>query len=220
MEQNKNLLPISIIIAAIVIAGAIIYKPSAEKTQPVVGSVLDYVELAKTLGLDTVKFKTCVQTHKYKDEIAKDEKDGGAAGVNGTPSTFINGRMIEGADVYAKYKSAIEAALKNPAIPDGASNPSKDDDAVLGNPNASVGIIIFGDYQCPFCERAFQASEAQARKDYVDTGKAYMVFRDFPLSFHQAAQPAAEAAECAHEQGKYWEYHDELFKNQARLPLQ
>jgi len=92
-----------------------------------------------------------------------------------------------------------------------------DDDAVLGDPNAPVTIVSFEDYQCPYCGRAFQDTFPQIKKDYIDTGKVKMVFRDFPLSFHPEALPAAEAAECAGDQGKYWEYHDELFKNQQLL---
>ena len=55
------------------------------------------------------------------------------------------------------------------------------------------------------------------KKDYIDTGKAKYVYRDFPLSFHPEAQPAAEAAECADEQGKFWEFHEGVFSNQATM---
>jgi protein-disulfide isomerase len=92
-----------------------------------------------------------------------------------------------------------------------------DDDPVLGDPNAPVTIVSFEDYQCPFCGRAFQQTFPQLKSEYVDTGKAKIVFRDFPLSFHPEAQPAAEASECADEQGKFWEYHDALFNNQNLL---
>lgn len=95
---------------------------------------------------------------------------------------------------------------------------STDDDAILGNPNAPVTMIIFGDYQCPYCQKAFNESEAKIRTEYVDTGKVKMVFRDFPLdSIHSSARPAAEAAQCALPQGKYWEYHDALYKYQGEL---
>jgi protein-disulfide isomerase len=97
---------------------------------------------------------------------------------------------------------------------------SVDDDAVLGKEDAPVTIIEFSDYQCPFCGRHFTQTYPQLKKDYVDTGKIKIVFRDFPLnSIHPQAQKAAEAAECAGEQGKYWEMHDKLFENQGALDV-
>jgi len=92
-----------------------------------------------------------------------------------------------------------------------------DDDAIMGKKDAKITIVSFEDYQCPFCARAHQQSFPQLKKDYIDTGKVNYVFRDFPLSFHPNAQPASEASECAHEQGKFWEYHDALFANQQDL---
>lgn len=96
-----------------------------------------------------------------------------------------------------------------------------DDDPVLGNLNAPVTIVSFEDYQCPFCGRAFQETFPLLKKDYIDTGKAKYVYRDFPLtSIHPEALPAAEAANCGGEQGKYWEFHDLLFLNQVNLGQQ
>jgi len=92
-----------------------------------------------------------------------------------------------------------------------------DDDPVLGSKDAKVTIVSFEDYQCPFCGKAFQQTFPLIKKEYIDAGKVKMVFRDFPLGFHQEAQPAAEASECADEQGKFWEYHDGLFNNQQNL---
>ena len=96
---------------------------------------------------------------------------------------------------------------------------SADDDAVKGAKNALVTIIEFSDYDCPFCGRHFRETLPQIIKEYVDTGKVKLVFRDFPLSFHENAQKAAEAAECAGEQEKYWEMHDKLFENQDALDV-
>lgn len=96
---------------------------------------------------------------------------------------------------------------------------SADDDAVLGDPNAPVTIIEFSDYQCPFCQRFWSESLPLIKKNYIETGKAKLVYRDFPLGFHQYAQKAAEAAECAGDQGKYWEMHDTLFANINSLTI-
>jgi protein-disulfide isomerase len=87
-----------------------------------------------------------------------------------------------------------------------------DDDAVEGDADAPVTIVEFSDYECPFCERFYSQTLGQIREEYVDTGKVKIVFRDYPLPFHAQAQKAAEAAECAGEQGKYYEMHDLLFE--------
>jgi protein-disulfide isomerase len=77
----------------------------------------------------------------------------------------------------------------------------------------------FSDYQCPFCGKAFQETLPLIERDYIRTGKLRYVFRDFPLSIHKDAPKAAEAANCAGEQGSYWKMHDQLFLNQKALGL-
>ncbi|MFZ8829861.1 MAG: DsbA family protein [Candidatus Aenigmatarchaeota archaeon] len=89
---------------------------------------------------------------------------------------------------------------------------SLDDDPVKGSPDAKVTIVVFSDFQCPFCQRFSLQTLPLIEEKYIKTGKVRFVYRDFPLSFHQYAQKAAEAAECANEQGKFWEYHDILFQ--------
>jgi protein-disulfide isomerase len=83
-----------------------------------------------------------------------------------------------------------------------------------GGARAPVTIIEFSDYQCPFCKRA-EGSIDQVVKTYGD--KVRLVFRDYPLPMHPQARPAAEAANCANAQGKFWDYHAKLFANQAAL---
>ncbi|MGK0209072.1 MAG: protein-disulfide isomerase, partial [Patescibacteria group bacterium] len=89
----------------------------------------------------------------------------------------------------------------------------EDDDAVLGDADAPVTIVEWSDYECPFCARFYSQTYDQIKSKYIETGKVKLVFRDFPLSFHNNAQKAAEAAECAGEQGKYYEMHDLLFES-------
>lgn len=96
-----------------------------------------------------------------------------------------------------------------------AQPPTVDDDAVLGEANAPVTLIEFSDYQCPFCRRFFELTLPEIKKNYIDTGKAKLVFRDFPLPFHASAIPAAQAAECANEQNQFWAMHDKLFEKQG-----
>jgi len=92
-------------------------------------------------------------------------------------------------------------------------------DVILGDPKAPVTLIEYGDYQCPFCGKMFQETEKKLREEYIKTNKVQMVYRDFPLdSIHPFARLAAEAANCAKDQGKFWLYHDTLFEKQSQIP--
>jgi protein-disulfide isomerase len=95
----------------------------------------------------------------------------------------------------------VEVAAEGPAI---------------GDQQAPVTIVLFSDFQCPFCGRA-----EDTVKKVLDTykGKVRLVFRDYPLPFHERAQKASEAAHCAGDQGKYWQMHDKLFANQQALSV-
>ncbi len=97
---------------------------------------------------------------------------------------------------------------------------SLDDDAVKGSADAPVTIVEFSDFECPFCGKYVRETYSKIVSEYIDTGKVKYVFRDFPLDFHLNAQKASEAAECAGEQGKYWEMHDVLFENQDALDVE
>lgn len=91
-----------------------------------------------------------------------------------------------------------------------------DDDPFLGPENARITIIEFSDFECPFCTRWHVEVWPQIQEKYPDDVR--LVYRDFPLgSIHSNAVSAAEAANCAGEQGAYWEYHDKLFAAQAGL---
>lgn len=93
---------------------------------------------------------------------------------------------------------------------------SIDDDPVRGNQDAPITIVEFSDFQCPFCARFQIQTLPLILEQYVETGKVKFVYRDFPIqNSHPNAMPAAAASECAHEQNKYWEYHDALFENQG-----
>jgi len=99
---------------------------------------------------------------------------------------------------------------------EGTVEVSVDDDPALGSEDAPVVIVEFSDFQCPFCRRFHQQTLPLIISEYVETGKVRFVFRDFPLMrIHPQAEPAAQAAECADEQGKFWEMHDLLFERQA-----
>jgi protein-disulfide isomerase len=87
-----------------------------------------------------------------------------------------------------------------------------------GNTGARLTIVEFSDFQCPYCGRYVQQTFGQIDRDYLQTGKLRYVVRNMPLErIHPDAFRAAEAAECAGTQGKYWEMHDHLFAHQDAL---
>ncbi len=82
----------------------------------------------------------------------------------------------------------------------------------LGDENAPITLIEFGDYQCHFCNKFFHETESGIVKNYVETGKVKIIFKDFTIIGPDSIG-AANAAHCAGDQGKFWEYHDELYNN-------
>lgn len=87
---------------------------------------------------------------------------------------------------------------------------------VLGNPNAPITLVEYSDFQCPYCART--APDVMAVLDkYPD--KVRIAYKHFPLSFHPAARPAAIASVAAQEQGKFWEFHDVIFKKTSERQL-
>lgn len=88
---------------------------------------------------------------------------------------------------------------------------------VLGSPQASVSIIEYSDLQCPFCARFARETFPQIRSEYIDTGKVRYAVADFPLPMHPQAVPAAIALRCAGEQGQFWTYREQLYRDQMLL---
>ncbi len=137
-------------------------------------------------------------------------------------SILIAAIVIGGAVVFAAtYKGAPTSAgtTGGTTSPTAAPQPSVSAsqvmqlgarDAILGNQNAPVTLIEYGDYQCPFCGRFFSQTEPQIITDYVNTGKVKMVFRNFAFLGPESTA-AAQAAECAQEQNKRWAYSDALY---------
>jgi len=132
-------------------------------------------------------------------------------------------QLAEQKEILEKIQSDVEVIKK--AV-DEARRPQQarerpvsiDDDFIKGRSDAKITIIEFSDFQCPFCARFYQETLPFIDREYIQTGKARLVYRDFPLdTIHKDAQKAAEAAQCAGEQGKFWEMHDKLFENQKAL---
>ncbi|HLD57919.1 MAG TPA: thioredoxin domain-containing protein [archaeon] len=110
-----------------------------------------------------------------------------------------------------------------------------DDDPSIGPADAKIVVVEFADFECPFCggvmglnykvEEYLKSRDPEWEpavprlKELAKQGKIRFVYRDFPLDMHQNAQKSAESAECADEQGKFWEYHDKVFENQGDLSV-
>jgi protein-disulfide isomerase len=107
-----------------------------------------------------------------------------------------------------RAKANVKVRLKPPTVKVSADGPSR------GPANAAVTIVEFSDFECPFCKRAAATIDQimERHKDHVR-----LVFRHYPLPSHQNARRAAEAATCANRDGKFWAYHDLLFRNQNAL---
>ena len=83
---------------------------------------------------------------------------------------------------------------------------------MLGNPNAKITIVEFGDYQCTFCYKFHDETMKKINQEYIKTANVNFVYKDFPLNGEQSIL-ASEASYCAQKQNKFWEYHDTLYNN-------
>jgi protein-disulfide isomerase len=219
----------------------------------------DLERYAAEQGLRASEARSAIASRRYSTIIAADQAAAARAGALGTPTFFVNGRKLAGAQPYERFRELIEEELatarsmvargtarsavydqlmaraSDGPAPEPAPTPRPppsfgDDDADrvyaipsrLGAPTrgpqgAAVTIEIFSDFQCPFCNRVRPTLDALLRDN---PGRVRLVWRNYPLSFHQDAFLAAEAALEAHAQGgdaKFWEYHDKLFDNQRAL---
>lgn len=215
--------PISIIIAGILVAGAILTNGSgnnAPAKQPgTPAALLKKATIAEEVGLNKKAFAECLSSGRHKADVEAQYQSGLKAGVQGTPFSIIltkSGEMfpINGAQTYETVKQTIESALKGDK---GSSkiilDPVTAKDHIAGNPQADLLIIEYSDPECPFCKR-FHETMTQVMNEYGKQGKVAWVYRHFPLdSIHSKARHEAEAMECAGEIGgntKFWEYLNKL----------
>ncbi len=199
-------------------------------------------DIAATAGASRARVMAAMAGHTHKAQIVADTSLGDDFQATGTPSFFIDGRRLVGAQAQEKFEKIIDEELGKAQIlvgqgvraedvyvtltKDGAGpvEPEMRDvpslpagDPSRGAAGARVTIHEWSDFQCPFCARA-EPGLAQLLKDYA--GKVRLVWHDLPLSMHARARPAAEAArEALAEKGPagFWKMHDTLFANQAHL---
>ena len=123
----------------------------------------------------------------------------------------VGALLVAAALIYPNLKPVGQIAT--PAAVSG-ERPMVDDNA-MGDPNAPIKIEEFSDFQCPYCARFHEETEPQLASTYIADGTVYFVYRSFGNFIGPESQAAAEAAYCAGDQNKYWEYHDILFANQT-----
>ncbi len=216
----------------------------------------DLEKYGQELGLNVAQLKSAIDNNEHQAAIEKDQKLAAQLGARGTPSFFINGRNLRGAQPFEAFKKVIDEELAKAhklvaagtprskvyeeSIKNGATSPQTigggnaeaparpdpnkiyniavtDDSPSYGPKNAKVVIQEFSDFECPFCGRVNPTIQ-QIKQEYA--GKVRIVWRHFPLPFHQNAQLAHEASMEVHRQGgdeKFWAYHDKLFANQRAL---
>ena len=137
---------------------------------------------------------------------------------------FADGITSQQADAILQELRAIRGLLERGAqpaaqpqaqqpVPQGPVKVSLKGAPALGKADAPVTMVEFTDYECPFCRAYHNASFAEIKRKYIDTGKVRYVSRDYPLPFHPRALPAAKVARCAAEQGRFWEMRDALITN-------
>ncbi len=151
-----------------------------------------------------------------------EERSGKSSAMFMPLAIVIAGAIIAGAIIFSNKGSDVGNDVKGEpkqavnANEEAVVNVSADDDPVKGDSNAKITIIEFSDFECPFCQKV-EPTLKKIMDKYA--GKVKLVYRDFPLAIHKNAQKAAEASQCADEQGKFWDYHGLLYANQKALTI-
>jgi protein-disulfide isomerase len=182
-----------------------------------------FVTYAQNLGLDSDDFRSCLTSGTHSEKVQADFQEGSQRGVRGTPAFFIDGQLISGAQPYAVFREAIEAALAGeaPAL-EPEPEPTNDvielsrDDVTgfaLGSDDAEVVILEWSSYHCPFCGRHHTQTMPLIEENYIQTGQVQLIYHDF--DFQPKSKIAATAARCAAEQTEYFDYQKILYENQA-----
>ncbi len=192
-------------------------KGDAEKT---------FREFAQKLGLDEDAFARCLKAQPFADTVEKDIQAGQAKGVRGTPTFFVNGWTITGAESFGTFQGVIEKALKGER-PTPTPTPSYGDlhpfepnpetpgrtymgDAYIGSGTAPVVLLEISDPLCPYCKKHHLEVWPDFKKEFVDTGKVRVVYKHLLGRGPKSLLPA-EAAECAGNQQRFFDYIDTLF---------
>jgi protein-disulfide isomerase len=179
--------------------------------------------IASQAGLDVAAWQACRGDPAMAARVTADLSVAGAVGIQATPTFLVNDVAVVGSQDASVFRTAIRTARDHaqatgipPADYYAVTFPDVpvDGSPVLGPADAWVTIVEFSDFECPFCARVQTTLDTVLPEFGSDVR---LVFKNFPLSFHAYARPAAIAAECAHAQGRFWEFHDLVFAGQAAL---
>ncbi|HVZ72570.1 MAG TPA: thioredoxin domain-containing protein [Polyangia bacterium] len=161
------------------------------------------------------KFLSGAQPYEmFKTKIDDELKTAEAMVSKGTPKAKVYEALMKDAKTEVPAAAAGGGEEKGPEQDMQVYKVAAGNSQSKGPKNAPLEMIIFSDFQCPFCSRV-EPTLKQMEKDYA--GKVRFVWKNYPLPFHNNAEPAAEAAMAAGAQGKFWEMHDKLFANQQQL---
>ena len=193
---------------------------------------------AAAVGLDMGRFRADMAAGRWKAAVAADLEQAARLGVRGTPNIFINGRLLRGARALDEVEDVLleeittGEALRRGGVTDVHHHLTRngkeftplgeevhvfnvqDAPGKGGVPGAPIEIVVFSDFQCPYSSKVTPALDAVV-EHY--RGQARLIFKQFPLAFHEQARAAATASLAAHAQGKFWEMHDRLFANHRNL---
>ena len=140
---------------------------------------------------------------------------GPSLGVGAGITAVVIVAVFFGMSTFGQEKELVleEAEIPNTTSQEiGLSVFTENGSPYLGDPNAPITLVEFGDYQCFFCNKFFHDTEQKLLENYVDTGKVKIIFKDLTIIGPDSIT-AAHAAHCADDQGLFWEYHDTLYNN-------
>ena len=140
---------------------------------------------------------------------------GPSLGIGAGIASVVIVTVFFGMSIFVQEKELVleEAEIPNTTSQEiGLSVFTENGSPYLGDPNAPITLVEFGDYQCFFCNKFFHSTEQKLLENYVDTGKVKMIFKDFTI-IGPDSKTAAHAAHCADDQDLFWEYHDMLYNN-------
>lgn len=174
----------------------------------------DLLEYARQLHLNVPLFQKRLESGYYKTAVEQDIAMAEAVGVEGTPTFFINGQKLTGAQPVERLQSMISGGPDSEVAKADVSSLNLTGSPVRGQSGAPITVIEFSDLQCPFCARVVPTMQ-EVLKQYPTQVK--WVFKNYPLDFHLDSPLAHQAVLAAGEQGKFWEMHDLVFGDQSAI---
>lgn len=125
--------------------------------------------------------------------------------------------MLTAAVMVIWTNLSVRSSRRGPALEVPKDPIAIDGAAVKGSPDAPTVMVLFSDFECPYCGRLAREILPTIERDYVSTGRMSLIFSHFPLPNHPHASAAAKTAECAGKQGRFWAMHDALFTSGSQL---